>query len=316
MLDLTQLRSFVAVAEELHFGRAAARLNLTQSPLSRQVQMLEHTLGVRLLERTSRSVRLTPAGRTLLAEARQVLGAAEAAARITQRVARGEAGLLAVGFTSASAFRALPHLVSHIREALPELELVLEEMVTADQVEALATRRLDLGLLRRPERLSGDGFQIALVPLLREPLLLAMPQGHAMATGRQPVLQDLDGQPFVTWAPGGGSYFLDLLAMLFRSSGVTPRTVQRVNQAHTMLALVRVGIGLALVPEAARTLHVTGVVLRPIRLPDTARAELFLAWREDNDNPALPRVRALALSIFASGRREAPHKANKLDALY
>jgi DNA-binding transcriptional LysR family regulator len=301
MLDLTQLRSFVAVAEELHFGRAAARLNLTQSPLSRQVQMLEHTLGVRLLERTSRSVQLPHAGRTLLAEARRVLETAETAARITQRVAHGEAGLLTVGFTSASAFSALPLLVSNIHALLPELELVLKEMVTPDQVEALGARQLDLGLLR-PATLPGNDSWLAWAPLVRERLLLAMPQGHALATGRQPVLQDLNGQPFVTWAPGGGSYFLSLLAALFHSSEVTPRTVQRVNQAHTMLALVRVGMGLALIPESARNLRIAGVTLRPIQLPDTARPVLFLAWRKDNDHPALPRVRALALSIFADGR--------------
>lgn len=299
MLDLTQLRSFVAVAEELHFGRAAARLNLTQSPLSRQVQMLEQALGVVLLERTSRSVRLTPPGRTLLVEARKLLDAVEGAERLTRRVARGEAGIVTLGFTSASAYQALPRLVTRIRAALPEVELVLQEMVTTEQIEALAARRIDLGLMRPPDTLTGQQSGIALAPLLRERLLLALPQGHKLAeAGRRPELKDLDGQPFVTWSPHGGGYFLGLLATLFRNGGVTPRTVQWVNQTHTILTLVQAGLGLALVPEAARSLRIAGVHLRAIRLPERVWVELLLGWREDNDNPALPAVRDLALSAF------------------
>src|SRR5271165_1045008 len=157
MFDLTHARGFVAVAEELHFGRAAARLNLTQSPLSRQVQALEHALGVELLERTSRSVRLTAAGRKFLAEAYRVLDAADSAERLTRRVAAGEAGLVRLGFTAATAYVILPRIVSRIRAARPDVDLVLEEMVTAEQVEALTARRIDLGLLRPPTATPVEG---------------------------------------------------------------------------------------------------------------------------------------------------------------
>jgi DNA-binding transcriptional LysR family regulator len=297
MLDLTHVRSFIAVAEEMHFGRAAARLNLSQSPLSRQVQMLEHSLGVSLLERTTRAVRLTPAGRMFLKEAYRVIEAVESAQALTRRAASGDAGLVRLGFTAASAYQTLPRLVASVRASMPDIDLVLEEMVTAEQIEALTARRLDLGLLR--PSVHGDASRIAIVPLLRERFLLAVPLDHALAAGRRPVLRDLDEQPFVTWAPGGGSYFLNLLATVFREGGVKPRTVQQVNQTHTMLALVGAGLGLALVPEAARSIRMSGVVLRPIKLPNSARAELALAWREDNDNPAVPRLRALALAAFA-----------------
>ena len=276
--------------------------------------MLEHTLGVVLLERTSRSVRLTHAGRTFLVEARRVLETAEAATRITRRVAHGEAGRLTVGFTSAAAFRALPLLVSHIHAALPELELVLKEMVTPDQVAALGARQLDLGLLRQPATLSGNDSRLAMVPLVRERLLLAMPHGHELASGRQPVLQDLDGQPFITWAPGGGSYFLSLLATLFHGSGVAPRTVQRVNQAHTMLALVRVGMGLALIPESARSLRIAGVTLRPIRLPGTVRSSSCpsLGGRTMTIRPC--RGCAPWRTAFSVTERRDLHKAIEFDA--
>jgi DNA-binding transcriptional LysR family regulator len=303
MLDLTHVRSFIAVAEEMHFGRAAARLNLSQSPLSRQVQMLEQSLGVSLLGRTTRAVRLTPAGRTFLKEAYRVIEAVESAEALTRRVASGEAGLVRLGFTAASAYQTLPRLVASVRAAMPCVDLVLEEMVTAEQIEALAMRRLDLGLLR-PSVFRESYSQITTVPLLHERLLLAIPQDHVLSTGRRPVLEDLDDQPFVTWAPGGGSYFLDLLARLFHDGGVRPRTVQQVNQTHTMLALVGAGLGLALVPEAARSIRMSSVVLRPIKLPKTAQAALVLAWREDNDNPALPRLRAIVLAAFSKNKIE------------
>jgi len=254
-----------------------------------------------LLERTTRAVRLTAAGRTFLKEAYRLMEAAEAAEELTRRVASGDAGVVRLGFTAASAYQALPRLIAKVRAAMPGVDIVLEEMVTAEQVEALAARRIDIGLLR-PAGLHGSDFQIATATLLRERLLLAVPRGHPLSTGRRPVLQDLDGQPFVTWAPGGGTYFLDLLAILFRDGAVTPRTMQQVNQTHTMMALVGAGVGLALVPEAARNIRMSGVILRPITLPNTAFAELHLAWREDNDNPALPALRSVVLTAFGQNK--------------
>jgi DNA-binding transcriptional LysR family regulator len=299
MLDLTHVRSFIAVAEEMHFGRAAIRLNLTQSPLSRQIQLLEQNLGVALLERTTRAVRLTPAGQTFLEKAYGLIAAAESATLMARRVASGEIGLVRIGFTAASAYETLPRLVAGVRAAMPGIGLVLEEMVTAEQIEALATRRIDLGLVRPSSDIHREGLRIVTAGLLREPLLLAVPKNHVLARGRRPVLQDLDRQPFVTWSPVGGSYFLDLLASLFGRSGVTPLTVQRVNQTHTMLALVGAGLGVALVPESARSIRKNNVVLRRVALPSDVRAELHLAWLEENDNPPLPALRSTAFATFA-----------------
>ncbi|MCJ2118380.1 LysR family transcriptional regulator [Methylobacterium sp. J-001] len=300
MFDLGHARSFIAVAEEMHFGRAAAKLNLTQSPLSRQIQMLEQTLGVTLLDRTTRAVRLTPAGRTFLAEAYRVLAAAESAARITRRAARGESGVIRLSFTAASAYRTLPRVVAHVRARLPEVDLVLAEMVSDEQILALEENRTDLAILRPAPILQDPKSSIATAPLVSERLLLAVPRGHRLATGRVPTLQDLDGEAFVTWSPKGGRYFIDLLDTLFETGGVAPRIVQRVNQVHAMLALVGAGLGIALVPASTRGNSMADIRLRPISLPATARPELLLAWRRDNANPCLVSVRTIALERVES----------------
>ena len=298
MFDLGHARSFVAVAEEMHFGRAAARLNLTQSPLSRQIQMLEQALGVTLLERTTRAVRLTPAGRTFLAEAYRVVAAVESAARLTRRAARGESGTVRLGFTAASAYRTLPRIVAHIRATLPEIDLVLEEMVSDEQIQALEENRIDIGVLRPGPALLDPRTPIRTQVIARERLLLALPRTHPLAEGRPPTLQDLDGQALVTWSPRGGRYFIDLLDTLLDTAGVRPQVVQRVNQLHAMLALVGAGIGVALVPDSALGIGTSDIVLRSIAVPDTAHASLLLAWRHDNANPCLATFRSAVMSLY------------------
>ncbi len=204
--------------------------------------------------------------------------------------------MIRLGFTAASAYRLLPRLVTHLRERLPEIDLALEEMVSGEQIQALEGNRIDLALLR-PSPALADAAIIA-SPLARERLVLAVPQGHRLAAGRAPMLRDLDGEAFVTWSPRGGRYFIDLLDTLFEASGVHPRVVQRVNQVHAMLALVGTGLGVALVPEGVRSIRITNVVLRPIRLPASARPELLLASRRDNPNPCLVTVREAIEGAF------------------
>ena len=275
---------------------------MTEPPLSRQIQLLEQSLGVNPLERTSRSVRLTAARHAFLREAYRVLEAAEGAERAAQQVARGEAGSFRLGFTAASADQALPRLVAGMRDGLPDIDLVLEEMVADEQAEALAKRQLDLALMRPLGEMPDGVSRIQCALLLRERLLLAVPNGHALASGGHPSLADLNGQDLVTWSPRGGAYFVGLTASIFRGGGVAPRIVQRVNQTHTILSLVSAGIGVALVPESS--VYAKWVTLRPLRLPEHARAELVLAWRSDDDNPALPRVRRLALALLSSKKRD------------
>jgi DNA-binding transcriptional LysR family regulator len=284
MFEFSQLRCFVAVAEELHFGRAAARLHMTQPPLSRQIQLLEHHVGAQLLERSSRNVRLTRAGRGFLPEARTILRLAESASLTAQRVASGESGSLTIGFTASSGYRFLPELMVMCRANLPDVDLTLKEMVTMEQVDALASGRLDLALLR-PHAANAD-FELRCVA--RESLVVALPETHPLASGRSPQLADFNHAPVVMYSPVEARYFHDLVARTFSRAGVHPRYTQYVSQIHSILALVRAGFGAALIPEAATSLHFEGVVIRPVHKIKPARpVELFMAWKGDNDNPAL-----------------------------
>ncbi|MEV6110160.1 LysR family transcriptional regulator [Streptomyces sp. NPDC051940] len=284
MFTLAQLTGFVAVAEELHFGRAAERLRMTQPPLSRQIQLLENCLQVRLFDRSKRSVSLTPAGRAFLVEARRLLKQADTAALAARRVAAGEAGNLAVGFTAASAYAALGPLLELTRAALPDVEVTLTELVTRDQVEQLKEGGLDLGLVRPPVTTEG----LASRPALREPLIAALPAAHPLAaeTGPMPV-SALDGQPMIMYSPVEARYFHDLVISIFRAARITPVLTQYLSQVHSILALVGGGWGVALVPEAAAQLRYPAVVFRPVELSDPEPVELSLAWRRGNTNPAL-----------------------------
>ncbi|WP_336486746.1 LysR family transcriptional regulator [Methylobacterium nigriterrae] len=289
MLDFSQLRCFVAVAEELHFGRAAARLNMTQPPLSRQIQVLERVLDVQLLDRTSRSVRLTAAGRSFLPEARHILRLAETATHVTRQVAAGRSGVLKLGFTAASAYDFLPRLVTACREALPDVMLSLREMVTKEQVEGLLSGQIDAGLIRPPVAHP----ELAAARALAEPLVAALSADHRLAEREQLTLAEFEGEPFIAYAPHEAHYFHDLVVTLFAEAGVQPSIRQQLTQIHSMLALVRAGLGLALVPAAAEHLRFEAVVFRPLVLPEPRPAELYLAWRRDQDDPLLERLRAV-----------------------
>ena len=284
MFDLNQLRCFVTVAEELHFGRAAARLNMTQPPLSRQIQVLEHIIDAPLLERTSRSVRLTPAGRSFLPEARRILKLAESASQVARRIALGKTGSLKIGYTAAAAYGYLPELLAACRARLPEVDFSLKEMVSGDQLEALASGQIDAGLLRppivRPE--------LATKRVLAEPLLAAIPRKHPLAARENLAIKDFDGQPFVMYSPYESRYFHDLLVALFTQADILPRYVQHVGQIHSILAMVRAGLGVSIVPAAAANLKIADVKLRPLKLRTPAPVELFMVWRRDDENPLVP----------------------------
>jgi DNA-binding transcriptional LysR family regulator len=294
MYELKQLRCFVAVGEELHFGRAAKHLHMTQPPLSRQIQMLEQELRIKLLTRTSRTVRLTPAGRAFLPEARRILALTESAAMAARRIAKGESGLIRMGFTASSSYTFLPQLLAHASTSLKGFGVVLNEMVTMQQMEALHANRIDFGLVRPVI----DKRDLSMACVAREPLLLAVPITHRFATGPAPTMKDLAREPFITFSPVDGRYFYELIERMFRKAGVSARYVQYISQVHSILALVGAGIGIALVPETAKKLHFEGAVLRELAGPPVY-AQLFLVWLSENDNPALPAFRDLVLRHFA-----------------
>ena len=287
MFDLAQIRCFVAVAEELHFGRAAMRLNMTQPPLSRQIQVLEHVIDAVLLERTSRSVSLTSAGRSFLPEAKRILKLAESAALVAKRIAKK------IGFTAAGAYKFLPLLVKAMRFRLPDVDLSLKEMVSSEQFDELGSGQIDVGLLRPPIARP----ELAALRVVAEPLVAALPADHDLASKPTLSLKDIDNEPFVMYAPYESRYFYDLLVAEFTRAQVLPRYVQHLSQIHSILSLVRAGLGLAIVPEASASLHMEGVVFRPLRIKAAKPVELFLVWRKESDNPLLPAIIDVAREI-------------------
>jgi DNA-binding transcriptional LysR family regulator len=281
VFELIQLRCFVAVAEELHFGRAATRLNMTQPPLSRHIQVLERIMKVELFHRSSRSVRLTAAGTAFLAEARRVVRMADSAVATARAAAEGRHGLITLGFTAASGYSFLSRFIARVGAVAPDVRFVLKEMVSDEQLESLAAGRIDLGFLRPPVRQP----DLASQPVLRETFIICSPASVPEAE-RPRKLADFDQRPFIMYAPDKARYFHDLLTGLFTSAGAEPRHVQYLAQIHTILMLVGAGHGFALVPESSRRLHPDGVVFSDLEEAQGI-VELTAAWRRDADNPAL-----------------------------
>ncbi len=287
MFSLVQLTHFVAVAEELHFGRAAERLGMTQPPLSRQIQLLERDLGVQLFNRTSRLVTLTPAGKAFLVDAHSILRESQRAALSVRKASAGKSGMLRVGFTGGSVHNGLATILSTAREVIADVEVELLEMVTTAQLDALSDSRLDIGLVRPPLTRPDLSSQ----SIVREDLIAAIPHGHELADSDEPLdIGRLHGVAMVMYSPFESRYFYELLSSVFHEAAVVPVPVQHLTQIHSILGLVSLGWGVALVPESASAMHFGDVVYRPLQLRRQADVELDMVWRIDNENPALVRL--------------------------
>ncbi|MDV7212912.1 LysR family transcriptional regulator [Azotobacter beijerinckii] len=300
-MELHQLRCFVVVAEELHFGRAAKRLFMTQPPLSRQIQLLERSLGVMLLERNNRQVRLTAAGQHFLRDARRMLAFAEQAGHSARRLASGDAGRLILGFTAVSGYSLIPELLRHAAQVLPDVEVVLQEMVSVAQIEALTANMIDVGFVRLAVTRPGLEYE----RVCREPLVVVMPLTHPLAGQASVALRDLHQQPFVMYSPVEGRYFYDCIAGLFAMAGVAPHYVHYLGQTHSVLGLVRAGLGLAIVPASASELHRGNLAFRPLR-DAQIHAELYMAARHGSENPVLPAFISMAKHYFAIRKADSP----------
>ncbi|MFC0627922.1 LysR substrate-binding domain-containing protein [Kribbella deserti] len=282
-LSLSQLRGFVAVAEESHFGRAAARLNMTQPPLTRQVQAVEKAVGTTLFDRTGRGVRLTAAGEVFLAHCRRVLALLDVAPEATRRAAEGQTGSLRLAFTAIGAYAVLADFLAEVNTRLPGVSIALAELVSEDQFEALANLRIDLGLVRPP---IPPGFESVLVH--SEDLVLAVPAGHELAAGAEPVALAEVTDDYIGYSPEGSRYLHDICAAMI---GMDRYVVsQLASQVPTMLALVRAGFGCALVPRSIMAMGVQGVRYRELVTTDAHSVTLHACWSSDNPNPALQRL--------------------------
>ncbi|WP_296256076.1 MULTISPECIES: LysR substrate-binding domain-containing protein [unclassified Pseudomonas] len=282
MFELAQLRCFVTVATELNFRRAAERLHMTQPPLSRQIQLLEHHLGVELFTRTTRSVALTAGGRAFFIEAQNLLERAQQASLAARRFAEGDIGSVTISFVGSAVYEFLPRVITEARMNQPHVKISLTEMNTYQQHEALRARRIDLGIVRAPLQQSGYEADC----LVREPFVLAVPGNHPLASASQVRVEDLDAQPFLMYSHSAYPPFNELLTGTLRSAKVAPEYVQWLGSSLTILALVNAGMGLALVPRCAANVVFKNVVFRDIDLGEGVQSELHLIWRSDNDNPA------------------------------
>lgn len=285
-IDLRQLRYFVAVAEEMHFGRAALRLHMTQPPLSQAIQSLEAALGTPLFSRTKRSVTLTPAGVALLPEAQRLLLQAGALPDLARRAASGESGRLSLAFVSTADYSILPPFLREFREHCPQVQIDLREATSDVQLEDLAQGRIDVGLLipPLPDKLKGE---LDYLPLLSEPLILAIPKGIKALRGKSAVgLHALNELPLIIFPRRIAPAFYDAILACFRNAGLTPHIGQEAIQMQTIVGLVSAGMGFALVPQSVSNLKRPGVEYKFL-LDKTPFVEIGLAWRRDNTSPVL-----------------------------
>lgn len=292
-IELRHLRYFIAVAEECHFGRAAARLNISQPPLSQQIQILEQQIGARLLARTNRSVSLTAAGKQFLADARQILIHVEAAATRAERLHQGEIGELRLGFTSSAPFiKSVSASLSAFRRQYPGVHMQTLEINTRAQIAPLSEGALDLGLMRNTTLPDTLEWQV----ILREPLLAMLPMDHHLA--RHPVipLSELAKEPFVFFDPHVGTGLYDEILGLLRRYDLTPQITQEVGEAMTIIGLVSAGLGVSILPASFRRVQLKEMVWVPLDAHD-AVSEMWLVWsRHHEQSSAAQHFKKLLLS--------------------
>jgi len=285
-LELRQLRYFVTVAEELHFGRAAARLHMTQPPLSQAIAALEELLGAPLFLRNRRTVELTPAGSALLPEAKRMLQEAELLPALVRRAAAGEVGRLSLAFITSADYSVLPPFLRRYSERYPDVHLSLREATSDLQVEELLRGRIDAGLLipPLPDKALGE---LDYMKVLDEPLILCAPAGINLPPGDAQVrLQDLPHLPLIIFPREVSPALHDAILSCFRAAGITPAIGQQAIQMQTIVSLVSAGMGLALVPQSVSNLMRPGVEYRALA-DQTPHVETGIAWRRDNPSPVL-----------------------------
>jgi len=279
------LRYFVVVAEELHFGRAAARLHMAQPPLSQQIQRLERELGVQLFERNRRKVELTRAGKILLLEARRAVDQADKVLEVARDVRTGRAGRVRIGFVGSALYGPLPRLLEALRGQAPDVQLSLLEMETGTQLSRLVEDELDLGFMRSPVPYP----ELAVQEISSEQLVVALPLRHPHPHGEPVRIESLADEPFVLFSAQLGRGFWDLVTRTCGAAGFAPRVVYEAEHVHTMLGMVASGLGVSLVPESVQRVRLDG--LRYERVAGEApRLPLALAWDPRRSFPALEHV--------------------------
>jgi len=291
--ELRHLRYFLAVAEELHFTRAARRLNIAQPPLSIQIRQLESLIGAPLFVRDRRTVTLTPAGVALVDGARRTLTEAERSADAARRASSGEVQTLRVGFTDSAALSVLPAIVRRFSRDHPDVRLELTEDATQAQLEAVEKERVDVALVRGP--LSAKLLRT--VVLLREPFIVALPAGHPLTNHRSLSVQVVAQEPIVLFPRHLAPEFHDTVVGMFRRARLHLHVAHEAAEYQTMTSLVAAGLGISIVPESVANLGRKGVVYRPLK-GVTGRAQVVAAFRADHASPPVDKFLGAARDAY------------------
>ncbi|MCC5635852.1 LysR family transcriptional regulator [Nostoc sp. CHAB 5844] len=281
-MELRHLRYFVTLAEELHFGKAAEKLQIAQPPLSQQIRQLEAELGFELFHRTKRNVQLTQAGQVFLSEVQQILQQLQQAIQIGQQTSRGEVGKLVVGFVSSSAYNILPDILKEYRNRVPGVSLELHELTTDQQLDWLREGRMDVGFIRPPV----DDHKFSWETIFQESLMVALPETHELANQSHISLTSLANEAFISFprklAPG----VYDLIISLCQQSGFSPNVVQEAIQMQTIISIVAAEIGVAVVPASLQNLQRTGVIYKHIE-EHTPKVAIAMIWRSSETSPTV-----------------------------
>jgi DNA-binding transcriptional LysR family regulator len=285
-MEVRHLRYFVAVAEELSFTRAAAVLHVAQSAVSAQVRLLEDSVGVTLLERNSRRVELTGAGRSFLRGAKKILLDLEDIAGQARRIGRAETGRLAIGFIGAQSHEWMPIVLRRFRQKYPDVEVTLTEMVPSAQLEALSTHRLDLGVVGGIDGKPPPGLQVECIA--EEEPLVGVPSDHALANHPFVRLQQLKGEAFILTSRENAPSYRSWLARLCQRAGFSPRVVQEVDRARTAVQYVAAGFGISIFGEHICRQPAPGVKFIPLR-PGGQKIRYGVAWRKEPAEPLVLR---------------------------
>ncbi|MDZ4253352.1 MAG: LysR substrate-binding domain-containing protein [Sulfuritalea sp.] len=282
-MELRQLRYFVALAEELNFGRAAEKLHISQPPLTRQIQQLESDVGARLFTRGPRGVDLTPAGIALLEDARRILGLVGRARERTGKFGQGRIGRLDVGIFGSAILNHIPRLLLQFRQRYPDVQIALHEQTKAEQIAALREGHLTIGF-NRHVTVEPD---IMVEMVFLEPLLVALHSKHPLARHKAIRIAEVVDEPLILYPSNTRPGFADDVMALFRAEGAQPRVAQEVTDVVTAVALVASGFGICITPEAASTLRLPGVVYRPVKATPPPTIDLVCLYRRDDDSPIL-----------------------------
>src|SRR5580658_4416137 len=296
-MELRQIRSFLSVAETLHFGRTAELIHLSQPALSLQIRALEEEVGVRLFERNRRKTTLTAAGLAFRDDAARVVSQLDQAIRRARLAADGKLGLLRIGFISTAGNEIVPNLVRRFRESSPEVVFTLLNILTADQIQMLSAGSLDIGFIRLP---IGEHPELEVVEVHREPFVVVTPLSHKLATRKRVALHELSGQDFVMYERSYAPGFHDLIFGMLRDAGVIPNVCQTAGQMPTLISLVDSGMGISILPASA-VKHSGASVAACEITGKIAMSEIAIAVNKENRASVVDNFRSFALKELGRG---------------